>query len=428
MVAVIKSSANIRNALNYNEQKLKQEKAKLIHSMHFGKDTDRLGWTDKIKTFERLISLNQRTRLSAVHISLNFDPTEKPGKDTLQQIADTYMQQIGFGNQPYLVYQHHDAAHPHIHIVTTNIQRDGKRISMQNIGRNQSEAARKQIEKDFLLQPASAHALKEPYQIKPITAQKIQYGKSETRRAITNVLDAVLSSYKYSSLPELNAVLRQYNVMADRGTENSRTYKNNGLVYRILDANGNKIGVPIKASLIYNKPGMPFLSAKFIQNEPLKQPNRQRVKNAVDFTLVKLKQPSLDQLIAELAKEKIHVAVRRNDQGIIYGITYVDHQTKSVFNGSSLGKAYSANQLQERCRPEAVSVQSTPIVQRPVPTSPVQPPSVSLENATVSTGSSSSSWLDELGRTLTQSEFEGTTPAALGKNKKKKRRKRISRN
>jgi hypothetical protein len=98
--------------------------------------------------------------------------------------------------------------------------------------------------------------------------QRMQYGKSETKRTISNVLAHVLNDYKYSSLAELNAVLRLYNVVADRGSENSRIYKNNGLVYRVLDPNGNKIGVPIKSSLIYNKPGLKFLEQKFQQNEP----------------------------------------------------------------------------------------------------------------------------------------------------------------
>ena len=68
-----------------------------------------------------------------------------------------------------------------------------------------------------------------------VSAAKVQYGKMETKRAIQNVLDAVINQYKYSSLPELNAVLKQYNVMADRGTENSITYQKKGLYYRILD-------------------------------------------------------------------------------------------------------------------------------------------------------------------------------------------------
>jgi hypothetical protein len=61
---------------------------------------------------------------------------------------------------------------------------------------------------------------------------------------------------------ELNAVLRPYNIVADRGKEGSRIYDNNGLVYRVLDEQGNKIGTPIKASDIYNKPTMKFLEQK----------------------------------------------------------------------------------------------------------------------------------------------------------------------
>jgi hypothetical protein len=357
MVAIIKSSGSLRNVIHYNENKLKQNVAQLIHSMNFAKDTEQLGFTDKIGTLQKLTSLNERTKLNAVHISLNFDPSEKPDKETLQKIADTYMQKIGFGDQPYLVYQHHDSGHPHIHLVTTNIQRNGKRINMQNIGRNQSEQARKEIEKEFKLVLAQRDQLKQVYELKPITAQKVQYGKSETKRAITNVLDAILPTYKYASLPELNAVLRQYNVIADRGSENSRTYKGNGLVYRVLDEKGQKIGAPVKASAIYNKPGLKFLSEKFAQNEQLKHPHKLRVKNAIDLSFVKHKGQSLDEMIKALQKEKIQVVLRQNDKGVIYGITYIDHLNKCVFNGSDLGKPYSANQVQERCRQEQVQQQ-----------------------------------------------------------------------
>jgi len=60
-----------------------------------------------------------------------------------------YMEKIGFCEQPYLIYRHYDAGHPHIHIVSINIRRDGSRISLHNIGRNQSEKARKEIENEF---------------------------------------------------------------------------------------------------------------------------------------------------------------------------------------------------------------------------------------------------------------------------------------
>jgi hypothetical protein len=421
MVAIIKSSGSLRNILHYNENKVKQNVAQLIHSMNFAKDTERLGFTDKIGTLQKLTSLNERTKLNAVHISLNFDPSEKLDKATLQKIADTYMQRIGFGNQPYLVYQHHDSGHPHIHIVSTNIQCDGKRIPMQNIGKNQSEKARKEIEKEFKLVPAQKEQQKIAYVLEPVNAQKIQYGKSETKRAITNVLDAILPKYKYASLPELNVVLKQYNVIADRGSENSRTYKSNGLVYRVLDEKGQKIGAPVKASAIYNKPGMKYLSEKFVQNETLKQPHKLRVKNAIDLAFIKSRGHSLDEIIKTLQKEKIQVVLRQNDKGIIYGITYLDHLNKCVFNGSDLGKPYSANQMQARCQPEQTLLPQ--LKQHPQhfdKSAPVeQSPSIKQDGITVA----KISGLKEIFEDLVQIENEGSLAAEL-KNEQTHKRKR----
>src|SRR6187455_646365 len=107
MVAVINTSSSLRNTLHYNENKLKQGVAHLIHSAGFGKDTELLGFTDKIKTLQKLASRNERTKVNSVHISLNFDPSEKLGTETLVKIADAYMEKIGFDAQPYLVYEHH---------------------------------------------------------------------------------------------------------------------------------------------------------------------------------------------------------------------------------------------------------------------------------------------------------------------------------
>ena len=74
---------------------------------------------------------------------MNFPPAEKLEQNKHQEIAAVYMVKIGFKEQPYLVYEHLDAGHPHIHIVSTNIQQDVKRISLHNLGKIQSENARK---------------------------------------------------------------------------------------------------------------------------------------------------------------------------------------------------------------------------------------------------------------------------------------------
>jgi hypothetical protein len=149
MVARINTVKSISKALNYNEQKVANGKAECITASGFIKDINTLNFYDKLRHFERLISLNERATINTLHVSLNFDSSDKINTEKLQAIAREYMERIGFGNQPYVVYRHDDASHPHIHIVTTNIQSDGSRISLHNIGKNQSEKARKEIEIEF---------------------------------------------------------------------------------------------------------------------------------------------------------------------------------------------------------------------------------------------------------------------------------------
>ena len=115
-------------------------------------------------------------------------------------------------------------------------------------------------------------------------------------------------------LPELNAVLQQYNIIADRGSESSRIYQSKGLVYRILDTNGEKIGVPIKASLIYSKPTLKNIEARFESNERERQRYKQRVMNAIDFAVLKKSNQSLTDLIKAVQKENINVVLRQNDE------------------------------------------------------------------------------------------------------------------
>ena len=352
MVAVIKTGSSLRRIVNYNEQKVTAGVAECIWAANYPKDVELLTLNNKLNRLLNQAALNENVTRNSVHISLNFDPSENLTREQLKEIAGAYMQKIGFGEQPYLVYQHHDAGHPHIHLVTVKVRADGSRIDMQNIGRNQSEKARREVEQSFGLVRAEDSQKRKLYELKPVAIQKVQYGRSQTKRAITNVLEAVLQAYKYTSLPELNAVLRQYNITADKGSENSRVRQHQGLLYRILDDSGNNVGVPIKASDFYSKPTLKYLEERFQLNEVGRQPHKSRVRNAIDLALLKQPDSSLPSLIKALEKEGIVTVPRTNASGVIYGITYVDHQTKCVFNGSALGKPYSANGIQQRCLSE----------------------------------------------------------------------------
>ena len=347
MVAKITIPHSILRALNYNELKVQKGVAECLHAENFLKEAPQMNFQEKLHRFENLIALNKRATTNTVHLSLNFDVSEKLERKKLVEIAKVFMQKIGFGAQPYLIYEHRDSGHPHLHIVSTNIQANGKRISLHNIGRNEVNRARKEIEIIYGLIKAEEKKPRITEQIKPPAVQKAVYGKGETKRSITGVVEHVIHQYHYTSLSELNAVLRLYNVYADRGSKGGRINQNKGLTYRILDERGNKIGVPIKASSIKGKPTLALLEKKFEENETLRAEHKKGLKTLVDWALLKPGQ-SLAQVIHSLEKEKITVMVHRNKDEMLHGLTYIDHNTRSVFKSSDLGNDYCAQKILER--------------------------------------------------------------------------------
>ncbi|WP_433780472.1 relaxase/mobilization nuclease domain-containing protein [Flavobacterium anhuiense] len=350
MVAVINTGSSLRSIFNYNENKVEAGKAKFIGEGNYPLDASDISKDFRLKLLLKQLELNTNVKRGSVHISLNFDSSENNmTKEKLMEIAHSYMGKIGFGSQPYLVYQHHDAGHPHIHIVSVKVKSDGKRIDMQNIGRNQSETARKEIEKAFNLVPAKGRQKEKILNIKPVQSSVIKYGAAETKKSVAAVLNAIIPNYKYTTLGELNAVLNLYNVTAVQGSKDSRMFLHKGLAYQILNDKKQPVGVPLKASSFYMKPTLKNLELKFATNKTSRNPHLKRVKNAVDLAFMQNSIKSVSDLDRILIPDGIKTAERRNEQGILYGLTYIDHKTKCVFNGSSLGKTYSASGIQERC-------------------------------------------------------------------------------
>lgn len=344
MVARIVTGKSIKGAVNYNEEKIRKGSATLIAASGYTTLPERLSFKDRLLRLERLAARNSRAKTNCIHISLNFEPTEKLSDEKMVRIAESYMQGIGLGAQPFLVYRHTDAGHPHLHIVSTNIQPDGQRISLHNIGKEKSEPVRKAMEKKFGLIPSEGREKDSPY-LKPADLTAVQYGKSETKKAISNIVRTVVREYNFTTLTELNAVLRGFNVVADRGEPDSKMFAAKGLCYFITNANGEKMGIPIKASSIYSKPTLASLEEKFIKNAEQRWRFKTPLKSAIDKAIAQAKDKS--ELVALLKADKVNVIFRQNAERI-YGVTFVDHRSMSVFNGSDLGKNYSAAHLLKR--------------------------------------------------------------------------------
>jgi Relaxase/Mobilisation nuclease domain len=336
---------SIAKSLRYNEEKVSQGKAECLTAGNFLKDLSRLTFRDKLHCFEKRMELNERVTTNQ-HITLNFDPLDQLSNDQMAKIARLYMKEIGFERQPYLVYRHNDAGHPHCHIVTTHVRRDGSPIALYNIGRNQSEKARQRIEAEFGLVTAEMkrQMRQEGQQVDGI--QKIKYGETSVARSLSGILDHVTKNYKCTSLPEFNAILRLYNVQAYRGSEDTQLYRNRGLLYRVLDDHGKFIGRPIKASFFDSKPTLDNLEKKFVLNQPCKLQLQKHVTTSIQWEL--LKNPSdLDTVIRNLSRQHIRMVLRRDKEGKCREVAYIESLDKCVYLGEELGRHCNAAAIQK---------------------------------------------------------------------------------
>lgn len=343
MVGKIESGSNIRGALNYNENKVKEGKAALIGAGLYHKDPDKLSFNEKISRLQHRADLNGTVEHKCIHISINLHPSENISNEMFLVLAAEYMELIGLEQQPYLVYRHSDVAHPHIHIVTTSILPNSKQKNLHNLGRKESFAACREIEYRHNLIAADKVQSKMLNVINPVDITKVEYGLNETKVAIGRVLHSVLTNYDFGSFKELNAILKQYNIIADPGAPGSRMEKHKGLVYSILDEKGKKVGIPIKASKYYFKAKLSHIEKLIQKGEQGKRKYRQDLKEDIEEAL--RKSASRSEFVQMLSKKHINAVFRSNTEGQFYGLTFIDNKRGCVFNGSDVCREYSCKKI-----------------------------------------------------------------------------------
>ncbi len=324
----MKNGKNIRGALSYNESKVRKGEAELILASRFGCEASELSFSQKLNRFEKLNGNCIRSGFNTVHISLNFHPGESISTEHMQDIAQDYMQQLGFEKQPYLVYRHDDAGHPHLHIVTTPVKSNGSFISLHNLVQRKSEPARKNIEIAYGL--IKAEGRRQNQSITDFSISKTEYGKAETKQAISQIVRSVLQTYRFTSMTEFQLILKDYGVIADTGEPGTRLNRFGGLQYFLMDERGNKTGVPIKASSIYEDPTIKTIHAKFEKNHVRKTATQSFTRNNVLFCCRSSK--NRQQFINLLYDKKIRLT-----DDTIGKIVFIDHRNKTVFTAKELG-------------------------------------------------------------------------------------------
>lgn len=341
MIAKIGRSSNLYGTLSYNNLKIEKEKGEILLTNKIIETTDGKYTVSQLaKSFASYLIANRNTEKPTLHISLNPDPEDNVSDENYRQMAQRYMQEMGYGDQPFVVFKHTDIDRSHIHIVSVCVDEEGKKLS-DKFEKVRSMKVCRELENKFGL--ISAMEKQHPQNQKIF--RPVNYKLGDIKSQLASVIRHIPSYYKFQSFAEYNALLSLFNITAEKIEGELHGQLKRGLLYFPLNGQGEKVGNPFKASLFGKNTGLPELELHFAKSkEALKGHwSKPIIKAAVNITL----KPTNDEQAfkKQLGKQGINVIVRRNDTGRIYGITFIDHNSKTVWNGSHLGKEFSANTL-----------------------------------------------------------------------------------
>ncbi|WP_394872375.1 conjugal transfer protein MobB [Bacteroides xylanisolvens] len=295
-----------------------------------------------MQAFEPYIALNSHVRKPVIHISLNPSPKDILSEEQMTVLAQEFMEKFGYGNQPYIVWLHEDIDRKHMHIVSVRINEKGEKID-HNREAIRAQNICREMEVKYSLHPT----LGEHGERELVSLQKVDYPKGDVKAQVKHTARTLLECYNCHSLAEYNTLLNLYNVTIYevRGSVDGKEY--HGIMYGVLDDDGQQAGTPFKSSKFGKVFGYEALQKKFaataekVKRNSLAERTRQEIVKAMQDINTK------EAFARKLKDADIEVVYRINPEGRLYGITFIDHTNRTVFNGSRLGKAFSANVFNE---------------------------------------------------------------------------------
>ena len=323
--------------MGYNFKKVEKGEASILLAQGLYQNKEGTYTMAEVFTdMQALISEKHRTKKMVFHCSLNPHPDEKLSDETLMQIAREYMEALGYGNQPYIVFKHNDIAREHIHIVSLRVDSRGQKIN-DRFEKRRSKKITDALERKYNLIPSSKVSEKAVTE-----TPKVDTTKGNIKEQVASVVRTVLKRYKFCSLGELNAILSAYNLTVEEVKTEFRGKKYDGLVYVPTDDKGYKISTPINASDIGRGVGYTAVQNKMQKSKQAIKPLISIIRYRVLQTM-RTSPKTEEELRQRLEEQSLRVVIRKNEGGRIYGITFIDDKEGIALNGSRLGKGYTAN-------------------------------------------------------------------------------------
>lgn len=347
MIVKVKSPKSLLRVLTYNLNKVEHGVGAVLYTQGVYNSMEQTPTPQSIYE-DMMMQIPSKTRVKniAFSCSLNPDPSETLSDEQYVQIAQEFMERMGYGDQPFIVVKHWDIARQHIHIISTRADGLGRKISDKHEGRK----ARKVVdvlERKYnlkLTKPDKEEvAKKKPVDLKQ--AKPINVREGNVTEQVYNVARQVVQKGAFTSIGGLNALLAPYNLSAKFTKSDRKGKQYDGIVYIPMEG-GKPAAPPIPSKDLGRGVGYTAVKTAMYKSGKRCQEKAEEMRAIIASVMI-TRPKTLEEFTDKLKENGLELVAKRNENGRIYGATYVDRDEMVAISGSKLGSDFSANTLNE---------------------------------------------------------------------------------
>ena len=313
IVKILGSASSNFHGVQYNDKKVEKGTGELMLMKNFPSFINENSSQEGVRNYLKSISKNEKVKKPQFHavISTKF---QQHNKEELAKVAEDFMQEMGYGNQPFIVVFHNDTENNHVHIVSTRVDKStGKKL---NDSYEKLKAQKSLIE------------IKERI-----------YGKNNE-----DIINKLLS-YNISSLKQLEILMEKngFKLVNNKNDENALDILKNGVREKTINGNQLNFSNPkndnrakqIKAILnkykeVYSNKVFKVEDRRYLEKMLPEEKQKENWKPKIEF------ESELQKKLRDVFG--IDVIFHHKDELHPFGYTLIDHKTETIYKGSDILK------------------------------------------------------------------------------------------
>jgi hypothetical protein len=359
MIAKISTGSFVYGMVKYNHDKTKENKKGEVSAQLIG--LNNIIISNLESSFETIVSdiitrnskNNERVSKPNIHISLNFHKDDILSNEDILEIGKDYMEQMGYGEQPYAIYRHFDKEHPHIHIVTSQINSNGLKINDSHIYRKSTQLSRDLEEKYEITKALEKNAFFSKKNIHDAIYDHLEFGKHSKVAIMKRVLQEVLED-KPTNQKEFDKLLESFQMKRILSFDSNNEIQGHFFDLYPIDQIHTEEDKPVQKSkgiegaeldISYSYQAIELL---LLQNEKEKKAIQNQVMGRAYSVINPIvtnykdtnKQERISNLILNLQKKGLELKIKRTQIGdnpnAIYGLIFKDIKTGHTYSASEI--------------------------------------------------------------------------------------------